>query len=312
MKQNSLNIPSKRSIWLTIILLLIGYNILFFYTYFHKKEEQNYDWQQSQTLDSIEPVYVLAVSLDYLKLKTPVEFPASAKYTYRLNIDKTDYYFRFEYRTKNNDIFSFYDVHWLKGMPEKTEAKGKLYSLNVPQIKRQGESFVTLGDELLCRGYAENLRGNLAHKLHANFVGNQRDVYNYAHQAFVQNPSADILNSLDKFQADNYILFFKWHQKKETWDNFEKNINLIAKKLNNKNIKRVFWIIIPYSGDKKKDSIYRKINEMIQGFSSDKIMVIDSNKLLPATDNYDVDNVLRKKVYDKLSNEIIKQFDAKN
>ncbi len=214
---------------------------------------------------------------------------------------------------KNDSIISFYDVHWLKGTPSQNNNDNcRLEKLIIAPIKKKGETVLTIGDEFLCRGYAEDFRKTLADKLQVNFIGNTRDVYNYSHQSYDKNSSNNILINIDKYNPDVYILFFKWHKEKESWEEFVKNLNLINDTLQKKNSKKVFWITIPYSGQEKNDSIYKNTNDILKKFKSDKIQIIESNKLLPSTANYDVDGVLKKYVYEKISKEIIDKSNANN
>ncbi len=302
--------PSDKNIWISLLILVVIYNLFFIIDLKKEFHQFQYDWTQVKEIkrDSIK---ILEISKDYLKIKTISSFSPDAKYTYLLEDGNNRYYFRFEYRVKRSNIISFYDVNWIKGIPFNVQ---KYYTVNTLVIPRRQEGkykILTVGDELFCRGHAEEFRKNLSKKSSVIFIGQNRDVYNFPHLAFDKNSSSHILNSLSNSKADGYILFFKWHKNKESWEQFKENLEKINKIIIKKHPKHFFWITLLFTGNKETDDIYAKINKLIYGLSGDVAKIIDSNLILGTSSKkkyYDVDGNLSKSAYILLSNEIAKKI----
>ncbi len=94
------NIPSSKTIWIPLLILVLVYNIIFFVSFIKNKQKDNYNWNKIEILEKIKAIKILGVNRDFLQLQTPVEFNPDAKYTYKIICQDKEYFFSFEYRKK--------------------------------------------------------------------------------------------------------------------------------------------------------------------------------------------------------------------
>ena len=193
-----------------MLILLLFYNIKFFIAGNKKTEKARYNWQEIKYSDSISPIHILYVSSKILKISAQGSFSPSATPTYVLSNNNQKYFFRFEYRTKHSDTITFFDVHWLNGLPKHYDDISQIKWLDLSLKSPGTNTTVTIGDEFMCRGNAEFLRLTLNKKKHLKFLGPQKDVFNFGYLA---RPNAKIpdLVTYAKIapQAQYYILFFR-------------------------------------------------------------------------------------------------------
>ena len=132
-------LPSNKSIFLSIFVLLLFYNLLFYSGVYHRLEQSHYSWEQMTILDSIKSVKLIAVSQKNMDFLTSYKLLLSPKKTYILVNSEQTYPFRFKYTTKHHDTLRFFGLRWIKGMPKDFTKKYILQIVDLPMKKAYKE-----------------------------------------------------------------------------------------------------------------------------------------------------------------------------
>lgn len=236
-------IPSKKSILISIFLLLVFYNIKFYLTADNNLEQSRYDFQSIQSIDSIKPIRVLLATKTLLTMVAPSNFSPTPTPTYLLENKHQRYFFRYEYRIDHQDTIELYNVHWLNGIPKNITKIKQIKWLHL-DLKEQGNiTAVTIGDDHICRGNAIYLRRFLNEHHHLKFLGAESDVFNYSFLGTPETDGKDVLKYAENApQAQFYILFFNLLDK-ESGNLDIDNLLEINRVLKRKHPKKIFWVV---------------------------------------------------------------------
>ena len=128
-------LPSNKTIFISLLSLLLLYNIAFYTGVYDKLEQSRYQWDRMKIIDSIKPVKLLSASRANMDIMMPHKSLPSPKWTYILvNHDQT-YPFRFKYIVAHHDSLRFFGLQWIKGMPKNFNKKYSLRIVDVPLKK---------------------------------------------------------------------------------------------------------------------------------------------------------------------------------
>ena len=125
-------LPSNKSIFLSLFVLLLFYNLSFYSGVYHRLEQSRYSWEQMTVLDSIKPVKILSASQKNMDLMFAYKSLPSPENTYILDNHEQTYPFRFKYITKHHDTLRFFGIRWIKGMPKDFTKKYILQIVDLP------------------------------------------------------------------------------------------------------------------------------------------------------------------------------------
>ncbi|HFX18014.1 MAG TPA: hypothetical protein ENK64_02600 [Flavobacteriales bacterium] len=288
---NNSNVPSAKSIIYTVVGLLFFYNVIFWSNLRKKLPQSRYDWSSVQLKDSCQNIKVFKITKSNLSIKLPDICRLNAYNTYLLD-NGNQYWFRYEYAIKKNDTFKLFDVHWLKGMPK----KNGFYKLKTAdlQLKNKGQiKAVILGDALVCRGDAEFLRQQLHKQLDWHFLGNQKDVLNYAYIGGTNMTSEDGIKLAGNIpKATYYVVGF--NSDTLHLNDYFRNILIIKNKLKNKNAHKIFWIV----PEREKPDLLKKIGD----FYTQKIA--DDKNIILKVESVENKPYLNKNQYERLAKHI--------
>jgi len=129
---------------------------------------------------------------------------------------------------------------------------------------------------------AKYFRKFLAQQDDVKFKGRFNDVLNYPHEAINLNTSSSIIKQIDEIEdANSYILFFGSGDRPLTFQEIQKNLEIIIEKLKvNKSTKKITWILLPPSTIKEIDDFNTNYNKIIKEVAkSSNITLIDSYSL---------------------------------
>ena len=128
-------LPSNKSIFLGLLVLLLIYNIAFYTGVYDRLEQSRYQWEQMKIIDSIKPVKLLSVSRTNMDVLMPYKSLPPHKWTYILDNHKQTFPFRFEYIVTHHDSLRFFGLQWIKGMPKDFTKKYTLQIVDIPLKK---------------------------------------------------------------------------------------------------------------------------------------------------------------------------------
>jgi hypothetical protein len=296
--------PSHKSILISILALLVYYNINFFKQIDEKTAQQPYNWEALKVLDSIGQIKVLSATRSGLQMVNNQKIIIPTKYAYALVGADEKYYFRYEYLVHKSNVIKFFEVHWLKGMPTNFDGEFTLQTVELPLIQNGKYTAITLGDKHLCRSNAKDFRKELSDISDIIFFGSQNDVLGYPYEAQVGYSSQNVLHLAKKVEkTDYYILLFDWHKDKETLNDYLQNLSKIKQALMQKNPKKIFWIIPPKTYNLEAQ---KAIDNAIKSLSDTKLIVID-----PSENNnnaLDDNHYYTKQLMQQIAQQIAKQL----
>ncbi len=148
-----------------------------------------------------------------------------------------------------------------------------------------------MGDSEMIWQEARDLRK----KLHLKnqdlvFLGAQKDVNGFAHEASVYNTSQEILNHIDKIPtAENYVLFLGAQDKKTDQTLLKESVCKILEKLASRNqTKKIIAISLPPSNDENFENYNLAFNEILTECiaSNEKSVLIPLHERLQEESDY--------------------------
>ena len=272
-----------RSILLTTSVLLFLYLIFDFIKKAPEKFIQfSFDWSNTKTIQEIPEVTLDSISHDFLavsKTKKELSF-LNKNNSFKLTIQKKDYYFRATTIIIKNTNAIFKGVVWINNIPDKKNRLGSLAIITLPLIQSGSKAITTIGDSQIIWTWGKEFRKNLAKKEPLVFYGNQRDVFNYPFVGGVFTKTKDLVNDIKNIESTpNYILFFGAQDKMSKLPQLEKDIDTLINYLSTDSItENIYWISIPPSSNKTFQKYNSKFNSFVKEHASKnkKIVVIDS------------------------------------
>ena len=128
-------LPSNKTIFISLLSLLLLYNIAFYTGVYDRLEQSRYLWEQMKIIDSIKPVKLLSASRANMDIMMSHKSLPSPKWTYILVNHEQTYPFRFKYIVTHHDSLRFFGIKWIKGMPKDFTKQYTLQMVDVPLKK---------------------------------------------------------------------------------------------------------------------------------------------------------------------------------
>jgi len=298
--------PSNRTMIVSIIAVLVYFNISFYLNIDKYFAQQQYQWDKLTKIDSVKSVKVVFATRNGLKIILNDTFSTPAKHTYALKNAGEIFFFRYEYLLTSGDTIDFKDVHWLKGLPNNIELDFSLIKLQLPLIQHGKMSFITIGDENFCRHYDEVFRKELAATKKVYFKGDQKGVLGFPIMAEANWSSQNIINITKNIPASDFpVVLFNWHSNLETIETYLKNLQVINENLLQKQPKKIFWIVPP-AGDNIETN--KKITKAILQLKSSKIEVLNPNARVESQRIIDKNGLYTKQTMTYLAKQILQQI----
>ncbi len=265
--------PSHMVMMLSILGILIYFNIQFIKDIDKTFLQQKYNWKKVKKIDSIDNIRAIYATRNRLKIIAQKSPALPSKNTYALKIENENFYFRYEYLVPSFDTITFFDVNWIKGRPKDLQKDFSLIKLDLPLIQNGKNTVVTLGDDNFCRQHDEVLRKELFMHKSIRFIGTRKDVLGFPMEAEMNWSSSNILNIAKNLpQSDYQILLFSWHKSKESLEDYLNNLSKIKQILLAKNSKKIFWITPPA---KKNNAIDIQILKALKQLEDEKTVIIN-------------------------------------
>ena len=243
----------------------------------------NYDFNAIKTHQNLGEVKIDTLSVDYLVLSTQENISEISNNSLLLTNNKETYYFSFENSYIENNQIKFTGGFWVLGEPETaiTKFRGKI--IDLPLISSGDIKINILTDSQLLWHGGRSFRKWLKQKNEdLYFVGANRDLYGYHYSGGILANTQYILNNFNKIDvADVYVICLGTHEKQSQLERTFLNFKELIEKLQHKSPKaKIYLINLPPSTHKERNDNHKKLNKALLKLVSDKVYLIDFNKLM--------------------------------
>lgn len=269
--------PSFKILLATILVIAI-YST---YNFFSKSQSQyfqlNLDWNNIKEVAEYGEVEIDSFTYNFLKLIIQNEsFESNLQNTYMLKNKRKEYYFKFTNANINNQVCEFTGVEWLNGMPGSRLKTGNLYEFDLKLLKQPGKSVVTLGDNQLLYNEAKYFRRAIARENPVNFKGRNKDVFNFAHEAYNFNKISQIYDKIDDVEsAEVYILFLGSQDIDTPLQTFDMILTqIINKLLYEKGVEKIILIELPKTKSPERNERYAQFNQLLNSKSNEEQVIL--------------------------------------
>nr|WP_288931206.1 hypothetical protein [uncultured Allomuricauda sp.] len=306
--------PSKKAILITWVVLLV-----YFTTYFIINAEKTffqlkYDWDNIKIVENLGSVTVDSISHDFLVLQNDclgLNNQLNSNNTFI--IGKSESFFRASNVKCKNGKVVFSGIKWINSMPKRTIKKTDFKIADLPIVQSGNKKVITIGDSQIIWREGRDFRKDLSKNKNLIFIGDQKDVYGYPHEAIWNGKCVDFLDKLKNIDiADCYILFFGAHDKKTNFNELRDCIHETFKLLLKRSgTGKILVITLPPSTNPEFNNYNQIFNKILLKEADNKrIKTINIYEYLQKEENYLYeDNVhLNKKGYCLLNKLLIEEL----
>jgi lysophospholipase L1-like esterase len=220
-------IPSKKAIIITWVVLLVHSTF-----YFTRNAEEsffqlNYDWDNVRILGNLRNVIIDSISHDYLVLENScLESNGLLNSNNTFIIGESNSFFRASNVKCEKGRIVFSGIKWINNIPKYKMKNTDFKIADLPLIQSGKIKVITIGDSQIIWRKGREFRKNLSKNENLIFIGNEKDIYGYGHEAVWNGKCADFINILKNIEsADFYILFFGAHDKNTNYNELEECIH---------------------------------------------------------------------------------------
>ncbi len=302
--------PSNTTMILSILIIAVLSSMRYSRKLDREHFQLKFDWKNKQEILTIQQLYIDSIDYNFIRLTgiKEVEIPDN-QHTFAIHTKKKgNYYFRFIDAAINHDVLSLQSVEWLTGTPELESGYVDLIAYDVEFEANGGKTVVTIGDELLIKDEAKYFRRKIASESKVEFIGSQKDVFNYRHEASYSNRVETILDNVAQMpDADFYIVLMYAPP-----DSSQHLIPTLIDDLTNRtHTQKVIWITVPdlrQSADNRDKSM---VGSTLNSLHNDKLEVLDATNWIQddIAKWYMADGVhLNKPAYEQIAMETVKRL----
>lgn len=304
--------PSNKIMWITILLVTLGFGIKFISSSNQQFFQLNFDWDKEEPVKNLGTAILDTVSYNYVEISN-TNFQPDSQSTYKLSTKTDSYYFRYIYILREDKTIQFKGVEWITDIPESTGIEYNIEEVFLPLKDGTGPNVVAIGDRLLVENEAKYYRKDLTNLFPVTFKGEYYDVFDFPHEAVKTNTSTSILAQIKNIpKADYYVLMYGSNENIDSLETFQKNTKEILEGLQIKKPQKIVLITLPPSKDGLVNQRNSEINDVFIALSKiNNFELIDTFQLF----SKNIDKYLRKDGinisrdgYYKLAKETVKRI----
>lgn len=272
--------PSNKAIFVTLLVLLTWYG----YSFLNNAKQQffqlNFDWAKSEKLSEPVQIKIDSLSYDFLRFTTKEIITPNPQFTYQFKTIDDIYYFRYVFSQRSENEIVLTGIEWITGIPEPKIKIADITPFFVPMKQRSDISVLTFGSDFLVANEAKYFRKELAKMRSVNFLGRNRDVYNYANEAYLHFSTDQLLGKLQGLPlADTYVIALG--NDTETPSNKTKaSIDSIVSTLEKRSgSSKIIFLTLPILENTESSTHISEINSILENLNYPNIVVINTDLL---------------------------------